>query len=72
MLFTFVNNVYVPCAVFAGARADSGRITMLLKVVGPLTLIVVKGSKSPVEVIIEIVGCGWTFSVMTVKQNLNL
>jgi hypothetical protein len=52
----------IPCAVVSAARADSGRITMLLKVVCPLacrlTLILVKGSKSPVEVITEMVGCG--------------
>jgi hypothetical protein len=65
--------MYVPCVAVSAVRADSGRITMLLKVVCPLpcrfTLIFVKGSKSPVEVITEIVGCGWILSAITTKNN---
>jgi hypothetical protein len=71
--FMFLNNRYVPCVAVSAASADSGRITMLLKVVCPLpcrfTLIFVKGSKSPVEVITEMVGCGWILSVMTTKKH---
>lgn len=71
--FIFLNNMYVPCVAESAASADSGRITMLLKVVCPLpcrfTLIFVKGSKSPVEVITEILGCGWILSVMTTKKS---
>jgi hypothetical protein len=65
--------MYIPCVAVLAARADSGRITMLLNIVCPLscrlTLILVKDSKFPLEVINEIVGCGWAFSVMTVKQH---
>jgi hypothetical protein len=61
-IISCVNNTHIPCVVALPARADSGRITMLLNVVCPLscrlTLIFVKGSKSPLEVINEIVGCG--------------
>lgn len=71
--FIFLYNMYVPCVEVSAARADSGRITMLLKVVCPLpcrfTLIFVKGSKSPVEVTTEIVGCRWILSVMTTKNS---
>jgi hypothetical protein len=71
--FVFLDNMYVPCVAVSVARADSGRITMLLKVVCPLpcrfTLIFVKGSKSPVEVTTEIVRCWWILSVMTTKNS---
>lgn len=71
--FIFLYNMYVPCVAVSAARADSGRITMLLKVVCPLpcrfTLIFVRGSKSPVEVTTEIVGCWWILSVMSTKNS---
>ena len=72
-LFIILYDMYVPCAAVSAARADPGRITMLLKVVCPLpcrfTLIFVMGSKSPVEVTTEMVGCWWILSVMTTKNS---
>ena len=71
--FIFLYNMYVPCAAVSAARADPGRITTLLKVVCPLpcrfSLIFIKGSKSPVKVTTEIVGCWWVLSAMTTKNS---